>query len=432
MYTYFNYEDLSITLLPNGSITFNKELIYRKMSKRFVMPQWIKQDLDKILDDSIFQGVVNVNEAHKIVNSKVVELNNKLVPLARSKAIKNSALAELIDFTKLYSGMDIALLIPYIDVTKGSFASSVLVDIERVFLKLEHVGLVLNESERTAMKERVFDLMEKLDKEYSNWQVVNNERISAALDEIRTQIVIVINSYLLDISSDVSLRYMLDTQGLTPYFVYNHGDDGISYDKERIYYLMSAMGYSIDFGGDSEVDAYIAQHVSEMEEELIAVENMELDKDTLSNISITINLSLLNRLKFVSDNNIPFELAKGLRYPEVLVSQLELEGAYVDTFAEMMTYDNILNDLNSTSGIPKAECHEYVTEIINELKDIFKSVKEANESIEVIYKCVYRSYDNLIDVKSKSLRKKFTRPTNNMIVDKTHFGSSTMQSTFFK
>lgn len=412
MISYFNYEDLSITVRADGSVIFNKDLIYRKMSRSFTIPSWIERDVNDILDNNIFAGVRDVETIRKIVNSKVVELNNTLIPIARANNVKNSELSRYFDFDKYFTPDDITLVaIGHTSIYSEQLTENVHIDVNRVFQKLESKGFQFTKKEKEGLSTLLEERIKELDNNYSLWNIIDRERLEIMHEEITAELAKTVNEYLIELYSPLLMRYMLDNRASNPYFYINTEERKIEYDKDRVIYLLDAMGYD-SIGRESELLLYIDRQVKEVSEQLSIVNNEEINDDTSITLTLAVNISILNRLKFVSDNSIPLKEAVNLIYPEVLTSQLELEQIYVDGCANMMNYDEILNDLHDISGVPKYELEGYVKEILEEMSSTFKSMKESNATIDVIYQGMTKTYMHILGIISNKAKRKFSHVKN--------------------
>lgn len=412
MNTYFNYDDLSITMKPTGAIVFNKELIYRKMSKSFVMPQWIKTDIELILDDDVFRDVSDVFTIQKIINTKVIELNNVLVPVARANKLKNSNIGKYINFDNYFKADDIVITSSGFKPQNNSITETMFIDLERVYKNLGAKGFILEDNEKDQLINILNDKLVAMDKDFSLWNIIDNERVEELVTLVKERLVKYINEYLLSISTPIMLRYMLDNVAVSPYFTFDNGTKSIVYDEKRVFNLLDAMGYHIK-GNESKLRDYINIHKSETEEEVAGMNLSDVEEDVVNNLSLYVNLSILNRIKFVSDNSIPIATADGLRYPEVITSQLELETLYVERCVEMLSYDNILEDLSKETGLPKYKVDTEVDSILEEVETTFKLLKQSGAHVDKIYEGVCDAYDSMLKSASSKAKRKFTQIKTN-------------------
>ncbi len=407
MVKYFNYNDLAISLLPDGNVVFNKDFIYRKMSSSFVMPTWIQSDVERILDNKVFRGITDVADIRKIVNSKVVELNNVLVPIARANNIKNSEISKYINFDNFFEPDDIVMIATGPFNIDAGFFDNVMIDVDRVLKKLEYKGFIISEDEKGNLIDALDRKLTVLGEKYSYWNLLNTERVEKIQEEVKYELSKDINKYLLEISTPLMMRYLLDNIAMEPYFRYDDETNSIEYDEERVFYLLDALGYVV-FSNKDSIRRYLNMHINEVQREIGDIDKSNIEEETISNLSLIINLSILNRIKFISDNNIPFEVAEGIIYPDVLTSQLELETVYVDRCSEMLVYDGILEDLHLSTGVPVSDIHGYVPEMLDEVSNAFKLTKETGAHIEILYRSVVNTYMDMLERTTRRIKRDFS------------------------
>lgn len=406
MINFIKIDDISVVMNFQGEFKFDKRGVKNILTRNYVRFYTVEDEVNAILDDEILEDVTNTEELQEVLMKVVERLNEKFVPMMRHKRYSESYIPNYLDLTKFVHKDDIVIYRRRVSQGKNKDEYIVIeANLDMVFRNINQHKLSLKPEERDKILSDVENqIVEKYNKDFKgkvfdSWTDYSKE-VESLKDEIYAKLV----SSLVEYNEPVVLNYMMDNRINYPYFAYSEEKQCIVYTKDRVLYLLDALGFEVI--EDDKVAITYLEEVCERQTNILKKEYGEAimhDDMLLKNVSLIANIVILNNIVYAANNNIP--LIKAIEYeaPEQLLSQIEIEQVYIDRCAEMMDFDYVLEDLSNIVSAPKSSIGNHVHDIINAVKGTYKDLVDNENPYDNIYRAVVFMYETEMKYKQEEI-----------------------------
>lgn len=406
MINFIKIDDISVSMNFQGEFKFDKRGVKNILTKNYVRFYTVEDEINDILDDEILEDVTNAEELQEVLMKVVERLNEKFVPIMRHKRYSESYIPNYLDLTKFVHKDDIVIYRRRISQGKDKDEYLTLeANLDMVFRNINQHKLSLKPEERDKIISDIEgQIVKKYNKDFKgkvfdSWTDYNKE-VEMLKDDIYLKLI----DSLVEYNEPVVLNYMMDNRINHPYFAYSKEKQCVTYTKDRVLYLLDALGFEV-VENDKVAITYL-EEVCERQTNILKKEYGEAiihDDMLLTNASLITNMVILNNIVYAANNNIPLIEAINYEAPEQLLSQIEVEQVYIDRCAEMMDFDYVLDDLSNIVTAPKSSIVNHVHDIIQTVKDIYKDLVDAENPYDNIYRSVVFMYETEMKYKQEEI-----------------------------
>lgn len=409
-YPYFKHSDISLYVNAVGGMSFDTSKIREKIAKLYTMPHYVESTIDAILDNMEIVNVESVEAIHGIVSDKVMQLNQRLIPLMRVNIMRSSEALSIVNKIDKLSHTLISFRIKYV----GGLSTSQdgveftldFMDMTNVLREYEKLGFILTDTLREELHSIVYDIITSGIEALSITDMNQDKKyLDPITDAISQRALDTINMKMTDYYSLLLYQSMMDAQ-VAPLLYVKMEEAKVVLDKTHAALLLESCGVEAHHYNQRTITDNATNALAYVEAYLQKIVDNVDDSELIQVSLISLNTIAVNALKFIIDGEIPLERVHIIPYFPSPFAPLDfIVNSLMDSMLQMMTVDSVCLALQSETESSRNLVLPHVDYIIDEVKNTYQLLDNKDTDIVTRYQAVWHTYINCFLTKVKEIRK---------------------------